>query len=235
VRVKDDRGGVGLVAEDDEGVGGRAFLMMVSANCLELSMGSKRAKAMCAAMRKTAKVRATLTVAARCFSLERSSQPTAGTDEQRDGGQRGGQAQRGKRWAGEVEEVGHGERVAAHAAVRQQGADVGHEGQVARVPQAPAEGRGGREHADDGEDGLRAGEPAVESSGLLLGPFVRVPSGRAVLFNAGQHAGDEDEQRRPDREGVVLLVGGDGEEEQSPGGEEAQQPDGADAELERKT
>jgi hypothetical protein len=42
----------------------------------------------------------------------------------------------------------------------------------------------------------------------------------AVFFNAGHYAGDEDEQRRPDREGVVLLIGRDGEEEQRPGGEE---------------
>jgi len=67
VRVKDDRRGVGLLAKDDEGVGGEPFWMMVSASCLELSMGEKRAKAMCAAMRKTAMVRAMLTVAAMCF------------------------------------------------------------------------------------------------------------------------------------------------------------------------
>ena len=60
-------------------------------------MGSKRAKAMCAAMRKTAMVRATLTVAARCLPLKRSSQPSGRADEQSDGGQRGRQAQRGKR------------------------------------------------------------------------------------------------------------------------------------------
>ena len=52
--------------------------MMVSAMGLELSMGSKRAKAMCAAMRKTVKVSATLMVAARCLPLRRSSQPASG-------------------------------------------------------------------------------------------------------------------------------------------------------------
>ncbi len=36
----------------------------------------------------------------------------------------------------------------------EQGADVGHVGEGAAVPQAPAEGRGDRD-ADDGEDGLR--------------------------------------------------------------------------------
>ena len=57
---------------------GEPFRMMVSANCFELSIGSKRAKAMCAAIRKTDEVRATQTVAARCFYLSRSSQPAAG-------------------------------------------------------------------------------------------------------------------------------------------------------------
>jgi len=41
-------------------------------------MGSKRANAMCAAMRNTLMVMATLTVAAMCFSLIRSSHPVAG-------------------------------------------------------------------------------------------------------------------------------------------------------------
>ncbi len=52
-----------------------------------------------------------------------------------------------------------------------------------------------------------------------------------MLFREGHNAGDEDEKRRPDGEGVVLLVGGDGEEEQREGGEEREQPDGAGAEA----
>ena len=121
-------------------------------------MGSKRAKAMCAAMRKTDAVRAMLTVAARCL-LFKAQQPThRRADEQGDGGNCGRQAEGGKRSPGEVEEVGHGEGVIAHAAMRQQGADVGHIGQVARVPQSPGQDAGG-EHADDRKDRLRAGEP----------------------------------------------------------------------------
>ena len=42
--------------------------------------------------------------------------------------------------------------------MRQQGTDVGHEGQIARLPQAPAQGRR-RERPGHGEQGLRAGEP----------------------------------------------------------------------------
>ena len=121
---------------------GEAFCMMVSASGLEPSMGSKRAKAMCAAIRKTVKVSATLTVAASCLPLM-PQQPAHGrADKQSNGGQDGGQAQRSKRCAGEVEEVGHGERVIAHAAVGQQRADVVNKGQMARFPQSPAEDRG---------------------------------------------------------------------------------------------
>jgi len=58
--------------------------------------------------------------------LFHAQQPAGGrTDEQRDGSENGGQAQGGERRAGEVEEVGHRQGVIAHAAVRQQGADVG--------------------------------------------------------------------------------------------------------------
>ena len=74
--------------------------------------------------------------------------------------------------AGEVEEVGHGERVVAHAAMGQQGADVVNEGQIARVPEPPAESDGG-EHADDGEDGLRAGEPGGGEQGVCCLAGVR--------------------------------------------------------------
>ena len=116
--------------------------MMVSAMGLELSMGSKRAKAMCAATRKTADGEGDADGGGDVLALEAQQPAAAGPDEQGDGGQSGGQAQRGKGRAGEVEEVGHGERVVAHGAMRQQGADVGNVGQIARVPKAPAE-RGG--------------------------------------------------------------------------------------------
>ena len=69
---------------------------MVSAMGLEPSMGAKRAKAMCAAMRKTVEVRATLMVAARCLLFQAQDPAGGGADEQSEGGQDGGQAQRGE-------------------------------------------------------------------------------------------------------------------------------------------
>ena len=50
----------------------------MSAICFELSIGSKRAKAMCAAIKNTVIVSATLTVDAMCLPFSRSSQPAAG-------------------------------------------------------------------------------------------------------------------------------------------------------------
>ncbi len=80
---------------------------------------------------------------------------------------------------------------------------------------------------------MSAGEPGCGEQRVAA---IRVRVGTAVqaalLFNAGYHRGDKDEQRRPHREGVVLLVRGDGEEEQRPGGEEGEQPNRAHAELE---
>ena len=52
--------------------------MIVSAIGLELSIGAKRANAMCAATRKTAEVSATLTVAATCFFFKRNHHPAGG-------------------------------------------------------------------------------------------------------------------------------------------------------------
>ncbi len=69
-----------------------------------------------------------------------------------------GSRKRGERWAGEIEEVRHGEGVSADVAMREQRADIGDEGKIARLPQAPAQGDGGQ-NADDGEDCLRACEP----------------------------------------------------------------------------
>ena len=95
---------------------------------------------------------------------------------------------------------------------------------MARGPQAPGEGGGGQ-HAGHGEDGLSAGEPCC-------GEARPVTHSSAALLDFGHHAGDEHEQRRPGGEGVVLLVGGDREKQQSKRGEQAQQPDGAHAEFE---
>ena len=120
---------------------GAPLAMMVSAMGLELSMGSKRAKAMWAAMRKTVKVRAMLMVAARCFFLQAQEPAGGGADEQGDGGENGGQAQGGEGRAGEVEEVGHGERVIAYGAMGQQGADVGDDRAGCARPRGPSRER----------------------------------------------------------------------------------------------
>jgi hypothetical protein len=56
-----------------------------------------------------------------------------------DRGDDRGQAQAAKDGSGEIEEVGHRERVVADSAMGQQRADVGDEGQVARLPESPAE------------------------------------------------------------------------------------------------
>jgi hypothetical protein len=101
--------------------------MMVSAICLELRLGEKRAKAMCAAMRKTAEVSAMLMVAAKHPSDSRA-------EEEGDGGERGGESERGEGGAGEVEEVRHRKGVVADGAVGEEGADVGHEGEGAGFP-----------------------------------------------------------------------------------------------------
>ena len=55
-------------------------------------------------------------------------------EQQGDGGQPGGEAERGEGGAGEVEEVRHREGVVADGAVGEEGADVGHEGEGAGVP-----------------------------------------------------------------------------------------------------
>src|SRR5215472_9403368 len=63
-------------------------------------------------------------------------------DGEGEGGERGGESKSGEGLAGEVEEMRHGERVVADAAVREEGADVWNEGKVTRGPEAVGE-RGG--------------------------------------------------------------------------------------------
>ena len=65
-----------------------------------------------------------------------------------------GQSEGGEAGAGEVEERGHRERVVAYAAMRQERADVGHERDVARGPEAVTEG-GGDGEAEEGEGGMK--------------------------------------------------------------------------------
>src|ERR1700678_3191848 len=95
---------------------------------------------------------------------------------------------------------------------------------MTRLPKSPAE-RQCSQHADDGEDSLSASEPGEREQ---RASFVVT----AALFGVGQQTCDENEQGGPCREGVVLLVGGEREEEQDKGRVEAEQPVGADAKFE---
>ena len=88
-------------------------------------------------------------------------------------GDEGRQTQSGEGRPGEVEEVGHGEGVVADAAVREQGADVGVEGQMARGPETVAEGQRDGE-AEEGEGDVGGEYEAVESR--VQGPGSRVQS-----------------------------------------------------------
>ena len=97
----------------------------------------------------------------------------------------------------------HGKRVVAYSAMRQQGADVVHKRKMARLPQAPAKHNGG-ENADNGKDSLHAGQPG---GGKQRFAALRSALGSALLLDAGHHGGDENQQRRPHREGVVLMIG----------------------------
>src|ERR1035438_2281115 len=103
------------------------------------SMGAKRTKAMCAAMRKTAEVSAMAVVAARwrrrAGRIQAVAGPAAKAGLARPAGKTGhgkpgGQTQRGKAGAGEVEQAGHGEGVVADATMGEQVANVGQRGDV---------------------------------------------------------------------------------------------------------
>ena len=189
--VEGDGGAVGLVAVEEDLVcrgRWRGWLRAAGSSrrsSAEESMGAKRTKAMCAAMRKTVAGEGDGggcgEVAAFC-----AQQPCdGGTDGEGDGGECGGQAQRGEAGAGEVEEVRHGEGVVADAAVGEEIADVGDEGEVAGAPEAVGEGDGGGD-ADDGEGGVGEGDPAA--GGCVFGRSgsrrgrglrrVRISSGR---------------------------------------------------------
>ena len=110
---------------------------------------------------------------------------------------------------------GHGEGVVADAAVGEEVADVGDEGEVAGGPEAVGEGESDGD-AEDGEGGVGEGDPAA--GGFVFGVGV---------FGAGEGGGDEDQEREVGGEGVVLLVGGEGEEDQDEGGEEGEEEGGA--------
>ena len=74
---------------------------------------------------------------------------------------------------------------------------------------------------------MRRQQGAVMSGAVGLGPL-----GAMILLDARHHSGDQNEEWRPHREGVVLLIGRDGKEDQRPGRKKAEQPDRARAEGE---
>ena len=92
-------------------------------------------------------------VAARWRRCERRSHADGRAEAEGERGERGGKAQGGEAGAGEVEECGHGEGVVADAAMGEEVADVGDEGEMAGGPEAVDEGDGDGD-AEDGEGGV---------------------------------------------------------------------------------
>src|SRR5512146_2349713 len=118
-----------------------------------------------------------------------------GTDKGQHGQNRG-QAQRSKRFRAQVQGVRHGERIFGHIVLGQHGADVGRVRQVARIPQTRQQSAS-RHHPNDGNRARGAEQPGAAA----LLPFVP------------RHGiGNQQQQRQISREGVILLVSGDGEE-----------------------
>ena len=134
---------------------------MVSAKFTDESMGLKRTKAMCAAMRKTRAGGGDGEDGGEEAAARVEDPGDGGADEEGDEGERGGEAQGGEGVAGEVEEVRHGEGVVADVAVGEELADVGDEGEVAGGPEAVGEG-GGDGEAEEGVGGEGEGEGAAE-------------------------------------------------------------------------
>src|SRR6185437_15781569 len=145
------------------------------------------------------------------------------SDQQRDGRNGGRQAQSGKRFVRKVEEVRGGERVVAYATMGEQGTDVGNVGKVARRPQPVCE-RGGGEYSYGGKGGLHACEPFARGADPA-----RVAAWS--FFGASECARDKDEDGGPRWPGVVLLIGGDGKEDEDERGVDAEQESGAGAET----
>ena len=135
-------------------------------------------------------------------------------------GEDGGEAEGGEGLAGQVEQMRGGEGVVADGAVGEEVADVWNEGEVAGVPEAVGQG-GGDQCSENGEGGV--GEADVAAAGFV---------DRVGLLGAGDGGAGEEEDGEPGREGVVLLVGGEGEEEEDEGCEEGEEEGGAGGEGE---
>ena len=202
VGVKDDRRGRGLVTKDDESVLWRALLDDGVGELLGTEHGLEAGEGDVGGDEEDGGGEGDADGGGEVLAFQAQEPAEGGADEEGEGGHDGGQAEGGEGGSGEVEEVGHGEGVSAYGAVGEQGADIGDVGEVAGVPQSPGEDRG-REHADDGEDGMSAREPGGGERGVaVVGSAVEI----AVFLHAGEDGGDEDEQRGPDGEGVVLLI-----------------------------
>src|SRR4051812_46510500 len=117
------------------------------------------------------------------MSAAHAKYPTDGwADEQAESGDQRGEPQGRERWAREVEEVGHGECVSTHFAVREKLSDIGDVGEIARLPQAVEE-EGGDENARDGEEGLCNAEPSLREDRLLT-------FRAAAFFDSGEGGGE---------------------------------------------
>ena len=141
VGVEDHRRCVGLIAVDDEGIGGRALLddgvgeLLRTEHGLEAREGDVRGDEEQRAGERERGGRGHVLA----FQAQ---QPTyRGADQQRDGSEGGGQAQRGEGRPGEIEEVGHGERVAAHVAMCEQACRCRPRRAGCATPTAPRRGR----------------------------------------------------------------------------------------------
>ncbi len=121
-----------------------------------------------------------------------------------------------KRGAGEVEEVRHREGVVADVAVGEEVADVGDEGEMAGAPEAVAEG-----------DGDTAKPMSMKATWAKVIQRREDLSVAKVLSAWARAAAMQYQKREVGGEGVVLLVGGDGEEDQDERGVEGEEEGGA--------
>src|ERR1700727_2869268 len=120
----------------------------------------------------------------------------------------GGEAKRSEAGSGEVEQSRHGEGIVANAAMGEEITDVGDERFVAGDPEAIDKSEGDGD-AEDGNGGVSGSDRTA----------CRAVFGVDV-FSPGESGGHEHEKREIGGEGVVLLVGREGEEDENESGEQ---------------